>query len=64
MKIRVWIIDCMGEKARLCLSEDDNTPEILVGPKVFENKKMLVEAIIYSKKEARKYLSRNKLMDQ
>lgn len=57
MKIRVWIIDCMGEKARLCLSEDDNTPEILVGPKVFENKKCLLKQLsIQKRKQENTYL--------
>lgn len=59
MKVKVWIIESMGKRAKLCLSENKEKPEILAGPQVIQDKKLLAKALRYASRESRKYKMAN-----
>ena len=54
LKVKVWIIECMGKHAKLCIAKDQDEAEILVGLEVFADKQLLKRVLRHAKKEIRK----------
>lgn len=43
--MKVWIIDSMGCRARLCISLDEKEPQLLVGPDIPENEELFTHIL-------------------
>lgn len=62
--MKIWVIDIMGSRAKLCISINNEEPEVLVGPKVIENEQALNKLLVVVVEEIRKQNSLNKKDNQ